>query len=904
MERPAPPRKRYLLCSHCDPPTYFPDLQQLSTHLTTKHGARQNFSCGQCRRLFIHKTSVIRHITEKHINQEEEGSDNEEEQRLGGPSASSPPSPTPSTSLSTSCVASEEEDGEGNTFAGGNENETPKDIVTEAAMFLLKLRSSGNMTNTSVLHIQNYVRELLVNVLKNVRQNTEEFLTNCGVSYAEAAEFLSGPTFHMDDPFANMKTVDDQLTFFCEKFGLVISEEKMLSSRIENRFDRGLRRFLPTRVLETFQSISLIDSLSFIVRNPYLRSLIFSEKASDDGVYRSYLDGSDFKNNTFLQRYPNAIRIILYYDDLEIASALGSKDVIHKLGCFYFAIQNFPPEESTLISSIFLLALAYAEDLKKPGAFAKVLTPFIADLERLCSDEGVEIDLPDGNKFILRACLVTVCADALAAHALLGLLSPSADKFCRLCLVTKTDIKNDSTCIGLLRTVELHKQHVKDVLEGRAQPKQYGVKEESPLVKVMKVPHDSTFDAFHDLVGIIQMVLKLALYEYICVRKLFTTADFNSNLNMFVFGSPDTKNKPSPSFMYSKLCGSGHTLKQSGSQTFCLLRIFPFVIRGVEEGDEILELVFLLQDIVKIILSPEVSEQHILQLENLVRQHNNLFHQLFVNPNLDIPDVGNENDDNDNEDEDGEDHEEDVDDPVGDNTNEERQEGGRRRIIRRRKKLKKGINKLHHLLHYADQMREKGPVGRLWTAKFEARHRIFRKHSAVQSNFKNPPKTMAKMFQLSTLGSVLSRTGCRTPVFSGHEERVPINNSPYYEHLLRNGFTENDSIITSKCVELCGIEYGVGLFVQLKDNTSILPSFAIIIDVIHSLEKPENVFLAVSKCTNYGLSRRYNSYHISNEFDLETTIVGLKDLASHRVIAPWTPVEDSDVNLYLYPRFV
>ncbi|KAK3916551.1 Zinc finger and BTB domain-containing protein 12 [Frankliniella fusca] len=861
-----PVRPRYLLCVHCDPPCFRANIDEYGKHVTVKHGGRSSLNCGQCLKSFVHKTSLMRHIKEQHIKRNaEEESETEAEEGLG----SGPPTPPSPPSRSHSETAENASDGTGNQ----EDHPNPNDIQTEAAMFLLKLRSSGNMTNASVSIVQCYVGELLINILKNVEQTTSQFLSDCGVNPDQANAFLSGPTFHVGNPFENMATVEEQLHFFCEKYGLVIPEEKLLSSRIENRFDRARRL-----------------------------NLILSEKASADGMYRSYMDGTEFANNPFLQKYPNAIRIILYYDDLEISAALGSKDGIHKLGCFYFAIQNFPPEESSLLSSLYLLALAYAEDLKKPGAFRKVL--FLADMERLCSDEGVLIDLPNGDKFILRAIFVTVCADALAAHALLGLLSPSPNRFCRLCLVTKADIKNDSTFIGIMRTAQLHEQHVRDVLEGRAQPKLYGVKEESPLKDVMEVPQGSCFDAFHDLVGVIQMVLKLALYEYICVRKLFKCEDFNSYLNMFVYGAPDVKNKPSPNILYSKLCGKGHSLKQYGSQTFCLLRIFPFVIKGVEEGDEILELVFLLQDIVKLILSPTVSPLDVLHLENLIRRHNQRFHELFVT--FEDPDLGIEGGEDDDEEEE-EDLEENVDDPAenaGDEAQGQQSGRGRRR---KRMGLKKGINKLHHLLHYPQQMRDKGPVGRLWTAKFEARHRIFRKHSAVQSNFKNPPQTMAKMFQLSTLGAILSSTTWRKPVLAGRLDELHVEHSPYCGSLLQMGLSANDVILVAKSVELCGIEYSVDLFVQLKDNSSLLPSFAIILDVIQPVKNQEIVILAVAKCKNNGLSLRFNSYHISNKFDEESTLVELTNLASHRVIAPWNPVQDSvdgTVNLYLYPRYV
>ncbi|KAK3919923.1 Zinc finger and BTB domain-containing protein 7C, partial [Frankliniella fusca] len=428
-------QKKYLMCVHCDPVVFHNDIRELNTHFERKHVCLTTVKCGLCRKKFLHRTSLIRHI-KNHIkkgNEEEHEDDNESVQSLH-PVAG--PSSTAADRQDFSMVEDCADDNENGASQGGpeqlmGENFEVSDFKKLAALFLLSLRSSGNLPNTSVSMIQDFVTELLNNILENVEHCTSKFISESfGVDREEASAFFSGPTFQMKNPFENLKTVEDQMEYFSEQFDMGIPVEKMLGSRIENRFDRTTRMFIPKTVLETFQYISLIDTPTLI-------------------------------------KYPYAIRIILYYDDQEISNALGSKDTIHRLGCFYISVQNLPPEESSLLSSIFLLALTYAEYLKKPGVLEKVLLPFISDLNRLKSENGVEIDLPGGEKFILRASLVCVCADALAAHALLGLLSPSANMFCRLCLVSKKDILEDSTSVGLLRTAQLHQKHV-DRRSGKA----------------------------------------------------------------------------------------------------------------------------------------------------------------------------------------------------------------------------------------------------------------------------------------------------------------------------------------------------------------------------------------------------------------------------------------------------
>lgn len=45
-----------------------------------------------------------------------------------------------------------------------------------------------------------------------------------------------------------------------------------------------------------------------------------------------FCDGEQFKEHSLLKDDPTALQICLYYDDLEICNALGSKTKKHKLG--------------------------------------------------------------------------------------------------------------------------------------------------------------------------------------------------------------------------------------------------------------------------------------------------------------------------------------------------------------------------------------------------------------------------------------------------------------------------------------------------------------------------------------------------------------------------------------------
>lgn len=75
------------------------------------------------------------------------------------------------------------------------------------------------------------------------------------------------------------------------------------------------------------------------------------------------------------------------------------------------------------------------EDVKKYG-FAKILSPFINDLEKPESDAWVKIIL-DNKTYSLRASIFEFSEDGLAVHEVYNLLGPLANIFCRMCLFSR-----------------------------------------------------------------------------------------------------------------------------------------------------------------------------------------------------------------------------------------------------------------------------------------------------------------------------------------------------------------------------------------------------------------------------------------------------------------------------------
>jgi len=62
---------------------------------------------------------------------------------------------------------------------------------------------------------------------------------------------------------------------------------------------------------------------------------VHSEQNNSTDLLATFKDGISYKQHLFFQRYPHALRIQLYYDDVVVNNPLGSKVHPHKIGAFF-----------------------------------------------------------------------------------------------------------------------------------------------------------------------------------------------------------------------------------------------------------------------------------------------------------------------------------------------------------------------------------------------------------------------------------------------------------------------------------------------------------------------------------------------------------------------------------------
>lgn len=57
-----------------------------------------------------------------------------------------------------------------------------------------------------------------------------------------------------------------------------------------------------------------------------------NHSCNQEGTIQDFCDGEFIKQHELFRTHPQALQIIMYYDDIEVGNPLGSKSGIHKLG--------------------------------------------------------------------------------------------------------------------------------------------------------------------------------------------------------------------------------------------------------------------------------------------------------------------------------------------------------------------------------------------------------------------------------------------------------------------------------------------------------------------------------------------------------------------------------------------
>lgn len=541
----------------------------------------------------------------------------------------------------------------------------------------------------------------------------------------------------------------------------------------------------------------------------------------------------------------------MYYDDVDAARSQGAKSGLHALANFQIEVLNLPPWLRSSLSSIHPIILANAQDCK--GTFEAVLHRFVREMCQL--QEGVRAFI--NNEFVeLRATLVAVKGDAKAIHEVLGFLGCGARHFCALCMISRQQLHGGEVILGENRTPELTDWQLQRVAANDAFTTECGIRYRTCLHDIpnFRIENNKVCDLMHDgSEGVIMMLIRLCLKQFICVEQLFTAEELNQRIFAFNYGRQNYRDKPTPNFSVDSLQQAHrvHNQKMNSAQTLVLFRALPFLLdnigeNGIPDDHEHLQILLLLLQIFKIAPAPCIPRDITPHLRRLL-------HVFFLSWYILFPGV----------------------DP---------------------------INKFHHLMHIVENLLEMGPMRQFSCFRNEGKNCPVKRHVATCNNFRNPPKTSMEQIQIAQA----KVWGTQSPDVNREvkfvERRLAfVRTMPVAAQLYALGYLPTDQLSEFKAVTVNGFEYRRGEFVlysKASDNADDLPRFGKILSIINP-EVGDWTFLALQSWRTRGLVERFDSYAVYLTEDAPTHLFNISDLPLHPPISKWRDYSSAETYLSL-----
>lgn len=115
-------------------------------------------------------------------------------------------------------------------------------------------------------------------------------------------------------------------------------------------------------------------------------SQFIHEEISNKNSLTSIYQGNLWKKYKFNKN--TVFPLLLFFDDLELCNALGSRAGLYKVGTIYISLACVPLQYASLLENIFLAQLFFSD--RKTFGNEKIFQNLIADLAYL-EDEGIEI---------------------------------------------------------------------------------------------------------------------------------------------------------------------------------------------------------------------------------------------------------------------------------------------------------------------------------------------------------------------------------------------------------------------------------------------------------------------------------------------------------------------------------
>jgi len=686
--------------------------------------------------------------------------------------------------------------------------------VSQAALkFLMALMASNSLSLSVIESIRNSAEELIRDILC--------FLENELVQIVEAVSpgLTCDPRFHklLSDfsgwktPFYGIETQQQLLRYLKKKGVYNEAEPKVIGTRWDCKRDRVTNKQLQVEVNDVFYYIPIERTVRLVLQQPESWNLISSPTRGSHHHHGIVNDWVDSDNGHRLLTYCNTkfpaslpVFIQVYFDEVETVNALGSKTGVHKLGAFYFVINNFPSVVNSSLQNIHLLAIAHSQDLKKYTADA-VMQCVLEELTQL-HDVGFITSL-NGHSQHFRCFLTQVVGDNLGLHSLLGYAEnfSRATYACDLCMATQEDIQMTFSESKLIpRTAEMYDQQTTDLVSGVISTRECGIKRQCVLTRLpyYHPAWNESADAMHDLFeGVLPLETKLFLHHLIFEVRCISLQELNQRIKSFDYGHCGSRDKPSV-VNETHLKASDSSLGQRSAQMMLLFSALPLIVADVIlRADPVKLRVFsLLRRAVEVIMAPLITNSHMIYLTDLIEEHHGLFQICYPDRRL--------------------------------------------------------LYKHHRMVHYARVIKHSGPLLGMTVMRYEAKHNFAKRLAHVICNFRNISYSVAKRHQMSHCLKWMTLSPLKSCAEVGNGDMVLVSDLLDCQLLIPYTGTGTDIFLT-KHVKVFGQEYRPGMTVLLDVSDEGEPAF-VHIDRIYVLE--DAVYFIVTAWVMYEFSSSLQAY--------------------------------------------
>ncbi|XP_061721309.1 uncharacterized protein LOC133528103 isoform X1 [Cydia pomonella] len=670
-----------VICFIC---RYAVDIKAFRNHLKFKHSNRTiaTYECCEddCRRSFQIYSSFKRHLEKCHVSKEQCLQTSNIVENNDFNSHELPPSDNvlnqsnvniPSCSVSSELSYSLQQ---------------TSSIDNVISTFIASLYGNTLLPRNVIQSIVNNLSDCLTSLVPVIEQSVNKVLVEHSISSTGILKNLTNEVqTAVTSSLNNFLTERKRLNYFFEKGSYIKPHPVCIGQRLTAVKSQGITRLQPVDCHEQF--IPLRETLKkFLSLNNVLSEMLqYIESLNLKQEKENFIQGTYWKERMNHHDDRTVIPLFMYFDDYETGNVLGSHAGVHKLGAVYVSIPCLPPWRSSALSNIFLVLLFHSSDRISFGNHI-IFRPVINELNYL-SEIGISIDIPTykGNIYFE---LGLILGDNLGLHSMLGLVeSFSANYSCRVCKVTKTDLKKQ--CFEDETQLRNNDMYIADLALGNATLT--GVKERCVFldVKYFDMFQQVGVDIMHDVLeGVAKYLLSFMLLEYTRRLNLFSLSVLNDKMSSMDFG-PDSKNRPCSIEKDHLIRG---TLRLSSGEMLTLLRFLGIMIGDFVPREDFIWILYVkLRKILDIILSAKIT----VGTEDLLQVLIGEFNELYIKITKDS--------------------------------------------------LKP---KFHNMIHYHSALVKYGPISSLWSMRFEGKHRHSKMAAKASCNRVNPTLTLAMRHQL------------------------------------------------------------------------------------------------------------------------------------------------------------